>query len=159
LAFVSTSEGSGDRTPGAASNALAIKISVPGQADTTTPVVASPPAAQPQLTSAFAYPGDGSVVSAASTTASATTDITQNAAAQSEADVTNPSIFNGEITAAAVTARASAGTGPSGAGGNTLGSGVTSLVADGQPISGAHAVLGNWGQLTLGAIAVDRSAP
>jgi murein DD-endopeptidase MepM/ murein hydrolase activator NlpD len=159
LAFVSAGAGSGDRTPGAAANAWAIKISVPGQPDTTTPVVTSPPAAQPQLTNAFAYPGDGSVLSAVSTTASATTDVQQNAAAKSEADVTKLSVFGGEITADAVTARASAGTGYSGAGGNTNGSAVTNLVVDGQPASGAHVPLGDWGQLTLGAVAVDQSAP
>ncbi|HEY6961232.1 MAG TPA: M23 family metallopeptidase [Gaiellaceae bacterium] len=159
LVAVSTSAGSGDRTPGAASSAWAIKVSVPGQADQATTTVSSPPAAQPALGGAFAVPADGSVLSAASTTASATTNVQRNAAAKAEADVTKLSVFGGEITADAVSARASAGTGYSGAGGNTNGSAVTNLVALGQPVTGAHAALADWGQLTVGAVAVDRSAP
>ncbi len=82
----------------------------------------------------FSYPSDGSVVSAQSTTATATTAVQVNAAASSESVVTALSLFKGEITADAVTARASAGTGYSGAGGNTNGSTVTNLVVEGQPV-------------------------
>jgi murein DD-endopeptidase MepM/ murein hydrolase activator NlpD len=159
LAFVSSSAGGQARTPGAAANAWAIKISVPGQAGTATQTVTSPPGGQPALTSGFQYPADGSVLSAASTTASATTSVQRNAAANSEADVTKLSIFKGEISADAVTARASAGTGPSGAGGNTNGTGVANLVAEGQPLSSGRIALADWGQLSVGSVAVDRSAP
>jgi murein DD-endopeptidase MepM/ murein hydrolase activator NlpD len=159
LAFVSASAGGDARTPGAAASAWAIKISVPNQSGAVSPTVASPPAAQPTTTGGFQYPADGSVVSAASTTASATTQVEQNASAKSESDVTQLSLFNGEITADAVTARASAGTGYSGAGGNVNGSGVVNLKVLGQPVSSGRTALGDWGQLTIGAAAVDRSAP
>jgi murein DD-endopeptidase MepM/ murein hydrolase activator NlpD len=121
--------------------------------------VASPPNAAPSAGGAFAYPSDGSVVSAQSATASATTSVTSVAAAKAESVVTSISIFGGEITAQAVTARASAGTGPSGAGGNANGSGVVGLQVSGQPVAGGRVALGDWGQLTVGSQGVDRSAP
>jgi murein DD-endopeptidase MepM/ murein hydrolase activator NlpD len=159
LAFVSTSAGGGARTPGAAASSWAIKVSVPNQAGATTPVVVAPPAAAPQTTSSFQFPSDGSVVSAGSTTAAAMAQVDVNAAAKSESDVTQLSLFGGEIAADAVVARASAGTGYSGAGGNTSGSAVVNLRVEGQAAAGSRIALGDWGQLTLGAVAVDRSAP
>jgi murein DD-endopeptidase MepM/ murein hydrolase activator NlpD len=159
LAFVSTSAGGDARTPGAASSALAIKISVPNDAGAATTAVSSPPAGQPATTGAFQYPADGSIVSAASTTASATTAVEQNASAKAESDVTQLSIFNGEITADAVTGRASAGTGYSGAGGNLNGSTVVNLKVTGIPTVGPRVSLGDWGQMIVSAQAVDRSAP
>jgi murein DD-endopeptidase MepM/ murein hydrolase activator NlpD len=148
------------RSPGASATALAIKISVPGQADTTTQTVTSPPAATPAVGSAFAYPANGSIVAAQSTTASATTTIAENAAAKAESDVTALSLFGGEITADGVVARASAGTGYSGAGGNFLGSQVANLAVSGQPVgTQQHVQLGNWGTLTVGSQGIDRSAP
>ncbi len=160
LAFVSTTSAGGEpSTPGAAASALAIKIAVPSQTGASTTAVNSPPVVQPATTQAFAYPSDGSIVSAASTTATATTSVETNASAGAESDVTALSIFKGLITADAVTARASAGTGYSGAGGNVNGSTVQNLEVGGQPLIADHAGLGNWGQLTVGTTAVDRSAP
>jgi murein DD-endopeptidase MepM/ murein hydrolase activator NlpD len=146
------------RTPGAAATAWAIKVSVPNASGGATPSVSSPPNAAPSAGGAFAYPSDGSAVSAQSTTAAATTTVTRNAAAKAESVVTGISLFAGEITADAVTARASAGTGPSGAGGNQNGSGVANLVAAGQPVTAGHVDF-PWGTLTLGASGIDRSAP
>ena len=146
------------RTPGAAATAWGVRVSVAGGAGAGTTTVASPPNPTPAVES-FAYPSDGSVVTASSSTSSAATDVQRNASARAESVVTGISIFKGEITADAVTARASAGTGPSGAGGNVLGSGVTNLVALGQPVTGGRVALGDWGQLTVGSEAVDRSAP
>ena len=114
----------------------------------------------PQVAS-FSYPADGSIVSAQSTTASATTAVETNAAANAESVVTALSLFKGEITADAVTARASAGTGYSGAGGNANGSAVTNLKVEGQPVTPdvTKVALGDWGQLTIGTQGVDRTAP
>jgi len=39
------------------------------------------------------------------------------------------------------------------------GSGVTNLIANGQPVSSGRVALGDWGQLTVGSQAVDTSAP
>jgi murein DD-endopeptidase MepM/ murein hydrolase activator NlpD len=160
LAFGSAGAEGPARTPGAAATAWAIKVSVPSSAGAATPTVASPPAGAPAAGSAFAYPGDGSIVAAQSTTASATTSVQTNASAKAESVVTALSLFNGELTADAVTARASAGTGYSGAGGNANGSAVTNLVFGGQPVGAATKLtLGSWGQLTIGNQGVDRSAP
>jgi len=159
LAFVSTSAGEDARAPGAAVTAWAIRVTIPNQAVQATPSVSSPPTAQPATTGGFAYPADGSVVSAASTTAAATTTVERNAAAKAEADVTSLSLFKGELTADAVTARASAGTGPSGAGGNANGSTAVNLRFQGQPVSGTRVQLADWGQLTIGAQAIDTSSP
>jgi murein DD-endopeptidase MepM/ murein hydrolase activator NlpD len=159
LAFVSTSAGGEARTPGAAATAWAVKVAIPNQTGATTPAVASPPASQPTTTSAFQFPADGSVLTADSTTASATTSVRGNASAAAEAVITQVSLFKGEITADAVTAHASAGTGYSGAGGNVNGSDTVNLRVGGQPVTGTRIPLADWGQLTLGAQAVDRTAP
>jgi murein DD-endopeptidase MepM/ murein hydrolase activator NlpD len=160
LAFGSAGAEGPARTPGAAATAWAIKVSVPSSAGAATPTVASPPAGAPAAGGAFAYPADGSIVAAQSTTASATTSVQTNASAKAESVVTALSLFNGELTADAVTARASAGTGYSGAGGNANGSAVTNLVFGGQPVGAATKLaLGSWGQLTIGNQGVDRSAP
>jgi murein DD-endopeptidase MepM/ murein hydrolase activator NlpD len=159
LAFVSTSSGEDTGSPGATASAYAIRIAVPNQPVTATATAASPPTAQPVTTNGFAYPVDGSVVSAASTTATATTAVTTNASAKAEADVTQLSLFKGEVTADAVTARVSAGTGPSGAGGNANGTTVVNLRVEGQTVSGSTVTVGDWGQLTVGATTVDTNAP
>jgi len=145
--------------PGAAATAWAIKITPAAGTAAGTTAVSSPPNATPALGSAFGYPSDGSILTAQSTTASATTNVERNAAAVSESVTTGISIFGGEITADAVTAKASAGTGPSGAGGNVNGSVVANLKVAGQPVTGTRAPLGDWGQLTIGGQGVDRSAP
>jgi murein DD-endopeptidase MepM/ murein hydrolase activator NlpD len=151
------------RTPGAAATAWGIKVSVPNQSGTATTSVVSPPNGAPAVEK-FAYPSDGSVVAADSSTASAVTEVKGFASARAESVVTALSLFKGEITADGVTARASAGTGYSGAGGNVNGSSVNNLKVNGQPMSltaGAttKVTLGDWGQLTVGSVAVDHSAP
>jgi murein DD-endopeptidase MepM/ murein hydrolase activator NlpD len=145
--------------PSAAASAWAIRVTIPSGTGASTSTVSSPPNAAPAAGSSFAFPSDGSVVSAQSTTASAATTIDRNASAKAESDVTGLALWGGEITADAVTARASAGTGYSGAGGNANGSAVTNLKVGGQPVGDAHVALGDWGQLTIGSQGVDRSAP
>ena len=144
--------------PGAGATALAIRITTPAGGSTTT-AVSSPPNAPASTASAFAYPADGSIVSAQSTTSSAVTAVPLNASAKAASTVTALSIFGGEITADAVTASASAGTGLSGAGGNAIGSAVTNLRIAGQPFTGGTAPLGDWGTLTVGGQTVDRASP
>jgi murein DD-endopeptidase MepM/ murein hydrolase activator NlpD len=155
--------GGQSRTPGAAATAWGIKVSVPNQSGTATTSVVSPPNGAPAVEK-FAYPSDGSAVAADSSTASAVTAVQSNASARAESVVTALSLFKGEITADAVTARASAGTGYSDAGGNMNGSGVNNLKINGQPVPltsppPTKVTLGDWGQLTIGSTAVDRSAP
>ena len=159
LAVVTTSAGGAVGAPTAAANALAIRIETPGQTPLATVPVSSPPDAAPATTETYTYPADGSVLTASSTTASATTSVEQNASASSESDVTALSLFGGVVTADAVVARASAGTGYSGAGGNVDGSAVQNLQVGGRPLIADHANLGTWGQLTVGRQTVDRTAP
>ena len=144
--------------PGATATAWGIHVTPAAGAGAGTSTVVSPPTAAPAVES-FAYPADGSIVSASSSTASVDATVPRNASARAESAVTGLSIFKGEITADAVTARASAGTGPSGAGGNLLGTAVTNLVAEGQPVSSGRVALGDWGTLTIGSQSVDTSAP
>ena len=158
LAFGSAEAGGPAHNPGATATAWAIRVSPANASSAASPSITSPPAAAPSAGS-FTFPSDGSIVRAASITASATTAVTTVAAAHAESVVTGLAIFNGEITADAVTARASAGTGPSGAGGNANGSGVSNLVVNGAPVSSGRVPLGDWGQLTISAQGIDRSAP
>jgi murein DD-endopeptidase MepM/ murein hydrolase activator NlpD len=148
--------GSSALSPTTAASAWAIRITIPGQTAIGTSIVSD---SGTSSGGAFTYPADGSLVSAATTTASAATSAQRFAVAKAESDVTGLSLFGGEITADGVTARASAGTGFSGAGGNQLGSTVTNLVALGQPVTGTTAPLADWGTLALDTLAVDRSAP
>jgi murein DD-endopeptidase MepM/ murein hydrolase activator NlpD len=160
LLALGSAEAEGPATgPGASATALAIRIVVPGQSDVTSQSVRSPPNGVPAAGGRFAYPDDGSVLTAQSTTASATTAIEQNAGAKAESDVTGVSLLGGTITIDAVTARASAGTGYSGAGGNFLGSQVVNLRVTGVPTTGHHVQLGDWGTLDVGVRGIDRSAP
>jgi murein DD-endopeptidase MepM/ murein hydrolase activator NlpD len=142
--------------PTTAASAWAIRISIPGQAAIGTSIVSDSGTSNGGV---FTYPADGSLVSAQTTTASATTSAARFASARAESGVTGLSLFGGEITADGVTARASAGTGFSGAGGNQLGSGVSNLVALGQPVTGTTTALAEWGTLSLDTTTVDRSAP
>jgi murein DD-endopeptidase MepM/ murein hydrolase activator NlpD len=160
LAFGSAGAEGPARAPSGASTAWAIKVSVPGNAAVATPAVVSPPNAAPAAGGVFAYPADGSIVSAQSTTATATATVRTNASATSQSVVTALSLFKGEITADAVTARASAGTGYSGAGGNTNGSAVANLQVEGQPVvpDGSKIALGDWGQLSIDTQGTDLSA-
>ncbi|MGH3001898.1 MAG: choice-of-anchor P family protein [Gaiellaceae bacterium] len=158
LAFGSAGAAGPAHGPGAAATAWAIKVTPVGGSATTTSSAVSPPDAT-AAAGAFAYPADGSIVSAQSTTANAVTAVPENASAKAESDVTGLSLFRGELTADAVTARTSAGTGYSGAGGNANGSTVVNLRFDGQPVSGSRVPLADWGLLIVGAQTVDRSAP
>ncbi len=159
LAFGSAGAQGTAQSPGASARSLAIKITTPTAGGASTSAVSSPPNAAPATGGVFSFPADGSVLSAQSTTASATTDVQQNAAAKAETVVTGLSLFGGDITADAVSASASAGTGVSGAGGNANGSGVTNLVVIGQPVTSGTIAVGNWGQLVVGNQTVDRTAP
>jgi murein DD-endopeptidase MepM/ murein hydrolase activator NlpD len=158
LAFGSAGAAGPAGGPTAGASAVAIQVIAPNLPGVATPTVTAPPAAQPALGNAFAYPADGSVVAATSTAASATTTITRNAAAAAESEASGLSLFGGELTADAVTAHASAGTGPSGAGGNQNHSAVTNLRFQGQPVTGTDVQLADWGRLSIGVTATDRSA-
>jgi murein DD-endopeptidase MepM/ murein hydrolase activator NlpD len=147
--------------PTALATATAIRITSPGTGVVATGSVSAPPEAAPLAGTAFLYPADGSVVSAQSTLASATTDVAGEATAQAESDVTTVSLLGGVITADAVTAKAEAATSSGQAVGSQAGSSVTNLLVGGKPLGeGVRQVkLGDWGTMTIGRPAVDLSAP
>ena len=156
LAFAGAT-GRAGTPPAAAASAWAVRVEIAGKPVASTPVAT--PASSPVAGGSFSYPADGSIVSLATSLATASTTIATNAGAVAEADASSVSLFGGVITAASVTARASAGTGATGAGGNQNGSTLTGVSIDGAPFEGTHAVLGGWGILTVGTTAVDRGAP
>jgi murein DD-endopeptidase MepM/ murein hydrolase activator NlpD len=159
IALVVASVGSAGpgATPGASAQAFAIKISIPGQAEQTTPVVSAPPNA-----TSFLSGYSATAVTAGSISAGASTQTGSTAVATASADVTALSLFGGEITADGVSGRAKATAGPSGAAGDLSGSGVSNLVVLGQPVAaapGTRVALADWGYLIVQAQGVDASAP
>jgi murein DD-endopeptidase MepM/ murein hydrolase activator NlpD len=159
LAFGSARAGGTAHAPTASGTAWAIKVSVPNQGDLTSATASSPPQGAPAAAGRFSYPADGSIVAVQSVTAAVSTTVATNAGAKAESDATGISLFAGELQLDSVTARASAGTGYSGAGGNFLGSQIVNLTVGGHPTVGPRVTLGDWGVLTIGAQAVDRTAP
>src|SRR5438270_10065547 len=90
------SDGSADRSAGATARAWAIKVIVPGQAAAGTRVLTAPDDAV-AFDGAFAYPQDGSVVSASSVTTSVSATSSTQASAGATAQLTTLSLFKGEL--------------------------------------------------------------
>lgn len=134
--------------PAASARAVAIRVSVPGQAGAVTGAV-SAPGNKVTFGGGFAYPGNGSVVTSGALTGSATTSTGEaEAAASGAAEVNGVSLFGGEITAAQVVARARAGARAGQGSGDVTGSAVSGLVVLGQPLEaapGQQIPLADWG--------------
>jgi murein DD-endopeptidase MepM/ murein hydrolase activator NlpD len=144
---VGPSEGSADRSAGATARAWAIKVIVPGQDPQGTRALTAPDDAV-AFDGAFAYPTDGSIVSASSvtTSVSATSGTQANAGASSQ--VTSLSLFKGEIAATTVTGETHAGASTSSASGDTGVSALSGLTVLSQPISptaNQQIPLSDWG--------------
>jgi murein DD-endopeptidase MepM/ murein hydrolase activator NlpD len=135
-------------TTAASARSLAIRIVVPGTNGAGTAPVAAPPTASAVAAGSFAYPETGSVVSAASTSASATAEENGSVALATGA-VTGLVIFDGEITADSVLARAAAAASESSAGGDFDGTIVQNLQVFGAAPTGTAIALADWGTLTL----------
>jgi len=134
-------------------SAVAIRVLAPGAAASGTLLVSAPPVGTPLATGAFAYPADGSVVTATSTNASASADT----AGTSTSSVTGLVLFGGEITADSVLARANAVSTATTADGNFDGTLTQNLVALGTPVTANQTALADWGTLTLNVLNVQRS--
>jgi murein DD-endopeptidase MepM/ murein hydrolase activator NlpD len=135
--------------------AAAIQIVVPGGSGGGTPPVAAPPVAAPVVTPAFAYAsGSGNVVTAATTSASATAAL----GATATSGVTGLVLFGGEITADSVLARAGAITTATTADGDFTGTGALNVQALGAPVTAAQTPLADWGTLTINAPSVERGS-
>jgi murein DD-endopeptidase MepM/ murein hydrolase activator NlpD len=133
---------------GPTSNALAIRVTVPGGAGAAG-ASANAPKDTVSMGGAFAYPADGSVARASSVTAGAfavTSSSSPSASASSEAQ--GLVLFNGEVTAATVTAKTKVQAGSKGASGDSSGSQVAGLTIGGAGVAagpGARFNLGDWG--------------
>jgi murein DD-endopeptidase MepM/ murein hydrolase activator NlpD len=144
-----------------ASNALAIRVTVPGGAGAAA-AAASAPKDTVAMGGGFAYPADGSIARVSSVTASAfavTSTPALSASATSEAQ--GVVLFNGEVTVSTVTAKAKVQAGPEGASGDSTGSQVAGLAISGAGMAagpGARFNLGDWGYLvTLAQAAYPNS--
>jgi peptidase M23-like protein len=141
------SDGSADRSAGATARAWAIKVIVPGQPGGGSPVYTAPGDAV-VFGGAFAYPEDGSVVTATSITTSVSATSGVQASAGATAQVTSLSLFKGEITAQTVTGETHASAGAASASGDTGVTGIDQLVVLGQPVTPAanqQIPLADWG--------------
>ncbi|MFN2467647.1 MAG: choice-of-anchor P family protein, partial [Gaiellaceae bacterium] len=135
----------------ATAQAVAIRIVAPGQIGAVVGAVSAPPEAS-SSEAGFAYPADGSVLTAGTVSASASAGTAAgNATATAAADVASVSIFGGEVTVAAVAARARASTSGTSATGGVEGAGVSGFSVAGVPVgagAGARVALGDWGYAT-----------
>jgi murein DD-endopeptidase MepM/ murein hydrolase activator NlpD len=109
-----------------------------------------PPTTKASL-SALAFPDDGSVVSAASATATAAVNL-RHAAAAGLVSLSGVSVFGGEITADAISARAAASSGAAAVTGDDVGTTLENLVILGQPTEATpnlRVPLGDWGEAVV----------
>jgi murein DD-endopeptidase MepM/ murein hydrolase activator NlpD len=134
-------------TSGTSARAFAIQVAVPGQAGGSAAAVSAPPDAV-GVGGSFAYPADGTVVSAGSVTSGAFATPASSATASASAQVSTISIFGGDVTVGSVTAKSKASANSRGSGADSLGSAVTGLVVQGQAVTPGAATqfpLGDWG--------------
>jgi murein DD-endopeptidase MepM/ murein hydrolase activator NlpD len=135
---------------GAAARAWAVQIVEPGKA----PVVAGALTAPHDAVSSgapFAFPADGSIVSAGSTSGSVSAVSGARSTAGASAAVTALSLFGGEIAADTVTAEARSLANGSSSSGEPGLTGIDGLTVLGRPLSpaaGQRVALGDWGYAT-----------
>jgi len=131
----------------ATSQAMAIRISIPGQAGITEGYVSSPADSSTTI-GGFSYPEDGSLVTSGSislTAASASTSPTATASAS--AQINGLSILGGEVTIAAVAAKVTANAGSASGTGDFTGTVVSGI--GGSAVAGS--AIGTWGTISIGS--------
>jgi murein DD-endopeptidase MepM/ murein hydrolase activator NlpD len=129
--------------PGSIARAFAIQVAVPGHGGGSAASVSAPPDAV-GVGGSFAFPGDGSVVSAGSVTSGA---FASKGTASASAEVSSISLFRGEVTIANVTARTRASASKTTSSADPSGSAVSGLVVQGQGVSvgpGSRVAIGDW---------------
>jgi murein DD-endopeptidase MepM/ murein hydrolase activator NlpD len=139
--------GSADRSAGATARAWAVRVIVPGQADTSSRVLTAPDDAV-SFDGPFAYPSDGSIVSASSVTTSVSATSGAQASAGATSQLTSLTLFKGDIVAQSVTGETHASAAASSASGDTGVTGLTGLVVLGQavtPAANQQIALADWG--------------
>ena len=130
-------------SPGSSARAFAIQVTAPGQGSGGTASVSAPPDAV-GVGGSFAFPGDGSIISAGSVTSGA---FASPGTASASAEIGSISLFRGEVTIANVTARTRAAANKTSSSADPSGSGVNGLVVGGQAISvgpGTRVAIGDW---------------
>ncbi len=147
--------------PKVSARGFAVQVAVPGQAGGSSAAVSAPP--DVVLAGSFAYPADGSVVSAGSVTSGAFTSSASSASANASSDISTVSIFGGDVTAATIAAKATASATPRASASDSAGSTVIGLTIQGQPIAagaGTQFPIGDWGYvvtLQAGSASLDSS--
>jgi murein DD-endopeptidase MepM/ murein hydrolase activator NlpD len=129
--------------PGSSARAFAIQAAVPGHGGASAASVSAPPDGV-GVGGSFAFPGDGSVVSAGSVTSGA---FASRGAASASAEVSSISLFRGEVTIGNVTARTRASASKRTSSADPSGSAVSGLVVQGQAVSvgpGSRVAIGDW---------------
>jgi len=132
--------------PGPTARAFAIQVAVPGQGGNSAARVSAPPDAV-GVGGSFAFPADGSVVSAGSVTSGAFASRGSSATASASAEATSISLFGGEVTVSSVTARTRASATKRGATADFSGSAISGLVVSGQGVAtgpGVRIPIGDW---------------
>jgi murein DD-endopeptidase MepM/ murein hydrolase activator NlpD len=127
--------------------AFAIQVAVPGQGGGSAASVTAPPDAV-GVGGSFAYPADGSVVSAGSVTSGAFATPGPAATSSASAEVSSLSLFGGEVTVGSIVARTRAAANARGASADASGSTVNGLAVLGQAVGagpGTRVSLGDWG--------------
>jgi murein DD-endopeptidase MepM/ murein hydrolase activator NlpD len=134
--------------PPVSAQAFAVQVIAPdGTAAAGTPLAEAPPPAT-LSPAAFAYPSDGSIVSADSTFATVSASAVDGTAA-ARSELQNVSLFGGEITVSAVRAAVSS----AGTIGDLSNSTITNLIVFGtsvsEPTPNLEIPLADWGSLTV----------
>ena len=140
-----------DRAAGASARAFGINVVVPGQPTAGTATLSTPQDAV-QFGGSFAYPADGSILSASSVTLSVSAEPGTTATATASTEVTGLRLFNGEVTADTLSAKATSTATPDRASGDAAGSALSNLVVLGQSVTpGANQriQLADWGYLVV----------
>jgi murein DD-endopeptidase MepM/ murein hydrolase activator NlpD len=146
--------------PSAQASAFAIRVITPGVPGGSAGVVTAPPDAA-AAKGPFAYPADGSAVSAAAVSASALATPTGPTRSDAISDVSGLSLFGGEITAEAIEAHSLATALPKKVRSDFGGSRVVRLQALGQAVPGVPGTsvnLADWGTLSVLEQTSTRSA-
>ena len=123
---------------------------MPGQPGAATASVSAPPDSV-GVGGSFAYPADGSVLSAGSVTYGAFANPGASATSSASADISTISIFGGDVTISGVSAKAKASATSKKSSADSAGSTVTGLVIQGQPVTpgaGTSFPIGDWGTVT-----------
>ena len=136
----------------ASASAWAVQITVPGTAVPVGTPALTAPRNGVASGGAFAYPSDGSIVSAGSTTVSVSSTSGSRPASEAAAALTVVSLFGGEIVADAITGTARAlvnGASASGEPGLSVIDGLTILGKQIAPAPNERVALGTWGTTTV----------